>query len=118
MVGDLVVANHFCIFGCMKISKDQAYLILIMFKLQNDDRLVSDFVNFGGFGPNLKIGDLVINDDFGRLWLDDKRGWVFKITYDDFDDIKMCKISYDNVCENYESVEFNFFDYISFVDKI
>ena len=116
MVGDLTVANHFCIFGCMKISKDQAYLILIMFKLQNDDRLVSDFVDVPVEYSNLKVGDLVINDEFGWLWLDDKRGWVFKISYDA--DIKMCKISYDNVRENYESVEFNFFDYISFEDKV
>ena len=51
------------------MTKDQAILILIMFKAQNFDRLVSDFVEFVLDKPELKVGDLNLIDEWGTLWL-------------------------------------------------
>ena len=100
----------------MKITKDQAYLVLIMFKAQNYDRLVSDFVEFVLDKPELKVGDLNLIDEWGTLWLDSSRGWAFRLCYtkEDFD---MGRITYD-AQTGYDETNFNFFDYISFKDKL
>ena len=98
------------------MTKDQAILILIMFKAQNFDRLVSDFVEFVLDKPELKVGDLNLVDEWGTLWLDSSRGWVFRLCYtkEGFD---MDRITYDALT-GYDSTDFNFFDYISFKDKV
>lgn len=55
------------------MTKDQAYLIMILFKTQNFERLVSDFVEVDSKYVNLKVGDLTIVDEYGALWLEKNR---------------------------------------------
>lgn len=98
------------------MTKDQAILILIMFKAQNFDRLVSDFVDIELASQDLKVGDLRIVDEYGAVWLDDTDGWFFCI---DCGENYMSKITRKrNNGVTYTSTDFNFFDYISFEDKV
>lgn len=100
----------------MMFNKEQAYLILIMFKTQNFDRLVSDFVEVDNEYINLKVGDLTIVNEYGALWLE-KTDWLFRIEYVNIFNTKESRFA---CCGGFprEIHHFNFFEHISFVDKV
>ena len=118
MVGDLTVANHFCIFGCMELSKDQACLIITLFKLQNSDRLISNFVHVPVEYSNLKVGDLNLVDEFRAFWLqtdEDHPAWFFSVHCNPPDVLSLSAIKNPLSGKIYI---FDIMSHISFEDKV
>lgn len=98
------------------MTKDQAYLIMIMFKTQNFERLVSDFVEVDNKYDNLKVGDLTIVDEYGALWLENQ-DWHFQIVYIDISNTKESRFASRGGFSR-KAIEFDFFKHISFEDKV
>ena len=98
------------------MTKDQACLIMILFKTQNSERLVSDFVEVDSRYVNLKVGDLTIVDECGAIWLE-KIDWHFQIV---FEDISNTNESGLKACGGLSCkiIKFDFFKHISFEDKV
>jgi len=97
-------------------TKEQAYLIMILFKTQNFERLVSDFVEVDNKYNNLKIGDLTILDDCGAIWLE-KIDWHFRIIYEDISNTEESRfVGCGGLSQ--KIIKFDFFKHISFEDKV
>lgn len=93
----------------MKYNDTQVNLIFTLFKLQNGNRHISEFVQLAKNQEDIKIEDLELGDGYVKANVENKR-YIFSYT------AVLNFIKWNFKMDRYEF--FDPFDYISFEDKI